>query len=948
MSLIVLTIFLASLLTPMALGAQSTEVFGGNVAKVTIDYSHGMLKNFEVDGKVVFSEVIPQYFESPFGKDSTGITYYFGSKDFSFQFTDTNPCTVQVSAGVGMKILKIILPQKAEVEGGCHGCHGIRHVTLRFSDVNIYIFGLTTTFNVYDQGGRTIVEINNGQSIAKTLVIHVAIMNQGKFPKLGFDNVSFKVSGPYVEEVKVNGREIISQIYLGGNVSSTQAGFQEFLIGSNGTMIVSDPKGPMWGIVLVAKESSQIYVKFACSLSKALLAFQDKSILYNSSERIVVFLMGNVTNSSGRFEITGPGKMVIVPMIALRIPKIITRVHENSLVKSGPFSAQIGSKGIKALDFMGRTIMENVIMGGYKGGMRIEENAVVMWSHGVLRMSPDVVNLIGKDIGMKVYGKLVLKRGNTLIISSGGKVIIFCVGRWNYSGGELYGSGVITVRKVIKEIPFGRSPLRFNVTNSGIYNITYLDFFFGNVTFNGGEYLGSYGIFITVMKWENATAYYHWCGPMAFLGIKASGNITLSVNPQMEIKPITKSLAVVIYNNRSYAVVYGNLRVSGKEVTSSGTMKILISPGIIERLMGMYHRVIEGIKVSGNEIHGKYVQARYSSGALYNYTVRGVEIANVIDFSSVWSPNPKVMDKFSALVVKTQEAIIGIHDDPAGPFLIHYFGQNLTRIKVEIPSSASVYKVGEHEIGYSVDGQKVLILVSRGSEKLQGNLITISLEPEGTMLMIAPPFEHVGAFLSLRNTSNGPSVSKFVVRPGINVSAEYEPGKILIKVSGEGNGTILDVGLSPASFPVTMIGKVKVLMDGNPLPQVSPETLMRTMQGYSVYFDGKEIHLLIGIPHFSSHEIAIEVPGTGSQGSSPSPAPTSLPEQSPTPTTTPASTTTPESTPQGSSQNSSAVATPAPTPQIPKKGENAKLIAGVVIGIIAAGVIALILSRRQT
>ncbi|HEC96195.1 MAG TPA: hypothetical protein ENI59_00780 [Euryarchaeota archaeon] len=587
--------------------------------------------------------------------------------------------------------------------------------------------------------------------------------------------------------------------------------------------------------------------------------------------------------------------------------------------KIGQYSGILTENGIENLCYKNEEIVSKIILGDFIRGGIVGNSMFLAYSNGYIAINKEVLTLKARDVTIYLSAEIVKKTHGIAVLRT--EEITYLAryfGEWNYDemNNTISGSGVIVLHPApkLERLAFIHRITSWNITDSGIENISIANHDVLSIRFDATTFLGSVGRFNEVLFWDSAKAHVLE-SPHGVMFDIFSENITIEVANDIEIVQVTPTIVILTYNNSTCGVITGRLEVSRDNITAHKFVKVVVGPKLIENMFRVRHRYRDVLTINDSgEFSGRYVEGVFSDTQITNYTIRGITVAEAIDLSEILGNDYNIAKHGATIHITGENGQINIVDSVTGPIIVR--NVSAATITVKIPEdNVTLEEINDTKVVYRVEDVRVMINVYNGAIEVDGSYIYIALENNGVFVLHCPPVHGVKSEAMIKLYGDeGLRADANALRPDINVNAQISGNRIVAKVSGHGEGTVMDIELDPSTgISPENVSDVSVFFDGKeinlrPIDEISSTT----EPSYSVYFDGESLHLLVAIPHFSEHTIEVVLPGMAATvGDTPTP------------------TETPTPTPKDESINKEII------------------VGGTIAAIVIVGIIAGILVRRR-
>lgn len=267
-----------------------------------------------------------------------------------------------------------------------------------------------------------------------------------------------------------------------------------------------------------------------------------------------------------------------------------------------------------------------------------------------------------------------------------------------------------------------------------------------------------------------------------------------------------------------------------------------------------------------------------ATGAVTNFTLKGRDAQGAL-FASI-APSPFRLDappqvQGATLRAGAGDADFAAHNNPTG--LFEYRAGNGS-LGVALTPAPGANFTQEGNRSWRVEATPFhghLVLTGDANATLSGSMLQVSLGPGGALHFLGHPYDmgpageqlhaikdawangRLGAMMSLVNAEGTPAMERMEV--GVRMSPK-DVGHGFANVTlesddAEGKAVVLDVDGTIAPDPANL----ELRLDGQVLPRAASAdaVLNGTAAGYYAYATDDGAQLLVNVPHFSNHLLAL-------------------------------------------------------------------------------------------
>lgn len=552
---------------------------------------------------------------------------------------------------------------------------------------------------------------------------------------------------------------------------------------------------------------------------------------------------------------------------------VIKKMHGRKLkpvnpgmeLRIGRYHLVVTESGVESLKYLNSSIVSSANLGTFIKGWTFDNFLYVLFTRGAITINHDIITLMMKNSTVLLDESVKIRQGHmfTVIISNGNTFLVKYGGHMTLNNSTLSGTGIIVVQPVpkLKERLISYMAIKFEITDSGIENIKVGNVSVGSILFNPGSFVGSVGRLNEVYIWENARAHVVSMLHGKLFDVLAE-NITFVPAKDIELKAVTPSIVILVFENRTFGIIAGKITVENGVIKAEKALRVIVGPGLMEHWLRERHRYHQIFKVNASgEFSGRYISGILENGTIYNYTVRGTIVASSIDLTELLGNEYAVTRHGCTIGIISGNNRVKIVDVSAGPIIVRT--PTGGTVIIELPDdNVTVANITENFIKYYVDNSPVIVRVYNGSLALMGDVLTVSLGNNSCMALVAPPSEEATAQAFIKVFDNGSMrAAGESTRPDVNINVDVSNGRVIAHISGEGQGTLVDVEIDPSvSLSLENLNDLKVTFDGKELQLKSLDEVLNTGNGFAITFDGASYHVIVPVEHFSEHTLEILMP----------------------------------------------------------------------------------------
>ena len=543
-------------------------------------------------------------------------------------------------------------------------------------------------------------------------------------------------------------------------------------------------------------------------------------------------------------------------------------LHPGDEFKVGPYSGTITENGIENLYYKNEQIATEIDLGEFIRGGVVGNTMFAAYSNGYIAIHNEVITLKARNVTIYLSAEIIKKADGIAVLRTE-KMLYLAryVGEWQHDevNNIVTGTGVVALHPAphLERLVFIHRITSWNITDSGIENISLMGHYVLSIRFDATTFLGSMGRINKVLFWDSAKVHVRE-GVYGVTFDVFSENISIEVSNEINVVQVTPTIAVLVYNNNTCGVITGRLEYGEGVITAHKFAKVVVGPRLLENMFRERHRYRDVLVLNDSgEFHGRYIEGVITDAQITNYTIRGITVADVIDLGDVLGNDYNVAKHGAVIQLFGENGRANIIDAVTGPIIVK--STNATTIIVKLPeANVTLEDVNETMIVYRIDDVPVILKVYNGSMEVDGLYVYITLESDGVFVLHSPPVYGVNSEAMLKlYEDEGLKAAAEGLRPDIKINAQISGNKVIARVSGHGEGTVMDIELDPSiGINPENMKDIKVFFDGKEVT-LKPVDEISSLEepSYSIYFDGMSFHLLVAVPHFSEHTIEVALPG---------------------------------------------------------------------------------------